>query len=277
MLNRMLIVLDVLLLAAAATLGHHLYTVWAASPAATAAADATPAAPLAAASPAAAPAPSTAPPPLTAYAVVAERNLFSPNRSEVTPEPPKPTVPTPTVAAAPPAPKPRLHGVIIGRDGGPRAYLEDPRTRKTFAYTIGDTVAESKVEQIGADRVVLRRGPETFEVLLRDPSKPRPPPLPATPIPGVGAPTMPPGVPAVPPGSPTVPGVAPGAAGEIPATPAPGQAYDPSVQRPTPGAPAPFVPSGPIGRPIIPGRARVPGNIPGAPGVPPRPQPPVNP
>jgi hypothetical protein len=275
MLNRLLIVLDVLLLATAGTLGHYLYQVWTARPAASAAAEGAATAGPAAAAPAGS-ARATPPAPATAYAVVAERNLFSPSRSEVTPEPPKPTVAVPTVAAAPPAPKPRLHGVIIGRDGGPRAYLEDPRTRKTFAYTVGDTVAESRVEQIGTDRVVLRRGPETFEVLLRDPSKPRPPPVPAAPAPGM--PTMPPGVPTVP----MVPGGVPGAGTpEIPAVAAPGQAYDPLMQQPAmpgPGQP-PVIPGrpGPSGRPIIPGRSRVPGAIPSPPGVPPRPQPPGNP
>jgi hypothetical protein len=37
-------------------------------------------------------------------------------------------------------------------------------------------VADSRVEQIDADRVLMRRRGESFEVLLRDPSKPKPAP-----------------------------------------------------------------------------------------------------
>jgi hypothetical protein len=111
-------------------------------------------------------------PPLAAFEVIAERNLFSPTRSEVVPEPPARSAPS---AAAPPAPKPRLYGVVLLPDGRARAYLEDVQRRRVFAYSVGDTVADAKVEQIRPDRVVLRRGRETFEVLLQDPTKPRTP------------------------------------------------------------------------------------------------------
>jgi len=109
--------------------------------------------------------------PLTAFAVVAERNLFSPTRTETAPEPPRPA--TGAGAPAPPAPKPRLYGIVLLAEGRGRAYLEDAQRRRVFAYSVGDLVGDARLEQIKPDRVVLRRGGETFEVLLADPSKPR--------------------------------------------------------------------------------------------------------
>lgn len=121
-----------------------------------------------------APPPSASAPPSTAgYGVIATKNLFSASRSETAAGP---------VAAA--GPKPVLHGVVLD---GPksRAYLEDPLVKRTFGYAVGDTLGGGRVESIAADRVVIGRGDGSVEVLLRDPSKPRPTP----PAPGpAGAP-----------------------------------------------------------------------------------------
>lgn len=166
MKRRLLLLADALLLVVAAFLGVRLYEAW------TARAPAPPAEPSSSASAeVAAPPAAVAPgPPLTAFNVVAERNLFSPTRSETAPEPPRSAGLTP---AAPPAPKPRLYGVVILAEGRGRAYLEDVQRRKVFSYSVGDLVGDSRLEQIKADRVVLRRAGETFEVLLNDPAKPR--------------------------------------------------------------------------------------------------------
>jgi Type II secretion system protein C len=166
--RRLLLLADALLLVVAAFLGVRLYEAW------TARAPAPPAEPSSSASAeVAAPPAAVAPgPPLTAFNVVAERNLFSPTRSETAPEPPRSAGLTP---AAPPAPKPRLYGVVILAEGRGRAYLEDVQRRKVFSYSVGDLVGDARLEQIKADRVVLRRGGETFEVLLNDPAKPRQP------------------------------------------------------------------------------------------------------
>ncbi len=122
----------------------------------------------------------TAPPPIASaapstagYGVITTKNLFSASRSETAAGP---------VAAA--GPKPVLHGVVLD---GPksRAYLEDPLVKRTFGYAVGDTLGGGRVESIAADRVVIGRGDGSVEVLLRDPSKPRPTP----PAPGpAGAP-----------------------------------------------------------------------------------------
>src|SRR5262249_18710969 len=114
--------------------------------------------------------------PIATYNVVAARNLFSPTRSEA----PAPAAATPS---APPAPKPILHGVIVDENNS-RAWLEDPATKRTFGYAVGDTVGGGRLESIANDRVVITRSEGRVEVLLRDPSKPRPPVPAAVPAPG---------------------------------------------------------------------------------------------
>jgi hypothetical protein len=219
--RRLLLLVDALLVVIAAFLAARLYETW------TARAPAPPTeASSSASAEAAAPPAAVAPgPPLTAFNVVAERNLFSATRTETAPEPPRASAGG--NPAAPPAPKPRLYGVVIVAEGRGRAYLEDVQRRKVFAYSVGDLVGDSRLEQIKSDRVVLRRGAETFEVLLNDPSKPRPtappsgvqsseagrvvrpsptrPPMPVPPIGGIrtpGRPRVPTPIPAPPPPGP---------------------------------------------------------------------------
>jgi hypothetical protein len=243
-LRRLLFLADVLLLVAAGFLVVHLHQVWPESQVVTL----TPSAPagVTAARTSAAPTPTGSPgrPALTAYAVIAERNLFSPSRTETPPEAPRPQVAT---APTPPPPRPRLYGVVLLPDGKSRAYLEDVQRRRVFAYSAGDSVAGSQVEQIRADRVVLRRGTETFEVLLRDPSKPRPAPTPApgpapatpgAPRPPVGAVPGPAGTPGVRPGGPVAPPVPLPPAGVSRRPPVPRGAI-PEAARPEPPDPGP--------------------------------------
>jgi hypothetical protein len=115
--RRILLLADALLLLVATYFGVRLYETWSARSAV---------APVETAPGAAADVPPTQPaasaaPPLTAYAIVAERNLFSPTRNETQPEAPRAaagaTPPTP------PAPKPRLYGVVLLPEGRGRAYL----------------------------------------------------------------------------------------------------------------------------------------------------------
>jgi Type II secretion system protein C len=265
MLNRLFLVLDVLLLVTAGALGVHLYRIWAASPPAAAAPP--PAAPTAPV-PAAAAAPRSASP--ATLGIIAERNLFSPTRSEVAPEPPKPVTATP-MAPVRPVEKPRLYGVVLGTDGGARAYLWDPQTRKVFGYKVGDSLGDSRVEQINPDRVVLRRSGEALEVLLRDPAKPKP-------APAVPAPVAVPGVPGSP-GMPQFPGQFPGAPGQatspIPqAVPGqPGSEGAPTFTPPAVGGPTfptqrPGAPAYPVRPPV-----RIPPGQPAGPRSPAQPQP----
>lgn len=133
-----------------------------------------------------------APPVVAAsYAVVASRNLFSPSRSE--------GAAGPAVTAGP---RPFLHGVVM--DGAKsRAFLEDPVAKRTFGYSVGDTVAGGRVQSISGDRVIIARPDGLLEILLQDPAKPRP--VTAAPVAAPGAAAAPPGVPA----SRRLPGAAP--------------------------------------------------------------------
>jgi hypothetical protein len=102
-----------------------------------------------------------------AYGVIAARTLFNPSRSETT-----------AVVAAPAAPvaKPILHGVVV--DGAKsRAFLEDPAFKRVAGYSVGDAVGGGTIQKIADDRVVIVRPEGPFEVLLQDPSKPRPAPV----------------------------------------------------------------------------------------------------
>jgi len=158
-----------------------------------------------------APPPSASAPPSTAgYGVIATKNLFSASRSEAAAGP---------VAAT--GPKPVLHGVVLD---GPksRAYLEDPLVKRTFGYAVGDTLGGGRVESIAADRVVIGRGDGSVEVLLRDPSKPRPTP----PAPGPAG-ASPAG--AAPSGTATTPSATPPTNEPAPAPRGPG--FGPRAQR----------------------------------------------
>jgi hypothetical protein len=182
------------------------------------------------------------------YGVVASRNLFSPTRAESPPA---------TPASAPVAregPKPFLHGVILD-DVKSRAFLEDPATKRTYGYSVGDAVGGGRLQRIGADRVVIARPEGSVEILLRDPAKPRPAPPQATaPTAGRGqaprAPGQPPGGPGASPGAAPPAPVAPGpVGGPVPTTQAPGapgqtSGQPPIVQPPIvqpPGGPTPAV------------------------------------
>ena len=156
------------------------------------------------------PSSASAPPSTAGYGVIATKNLFSASRSETAAGP---------VAAA--GPKPVLHGVVLD---GPksRAYLEDPLVKRTFGYTVGDTLGGGRVESIAADRVVIGRGDGSVEVLLRDPSKPRP--TPPAPGPAAGAPAG-----AAPSGTATTPSATPPTNEPAPAPRGPG--FGPRAER----------------------------------------------
>jgi Type II secretion system protein C len=166
---------------------------------------------------------------IAAYGVIASRNLFTATRSEA---PPPQAAPPPP----PPAPKPILHGVIVDEVKS-RAWLEDPATKRTFGYTVGDTVGGGRLERIAADRVVIARPEGAVEVLLRDPSKPRP----------AAAPAGPP-APARPPARATAPGVAPGGAVPLP-SPAPTAEGPPPTPAGQPPAPPPLLRRPAVGTP----------------------------
>ena len=134
--------------------------------------------------------------PAQAYSMIANRNLFSPTRSET---PGTGPAGGPTINIV----KPSLHGVVL-REGAPIAYLEDPLTKRIAGYRIGDPIAGGTVQTISADAVLIARPDGVVDVRLRDPSKPKPPaPAPVGQSPVQGQPI--PGLSPVP-GQPPVPG-----------------------------------------------------------------------
>jgi len=178
------------------------------------------------------------------YSAVVAKNLFSPTRTDA---------PAGAIAAAPTAPRPFLLGVVLA-DGGSRAYLQDPTTRKVFGYGLGDTVAGGRLEAIREDRVVIARPEGTIEVMLRDPSKPRPPApvAPAAPRPAEdpgAAPPAAPGARPVPPGVPpqTFPQLTP----QTP-VPTPGVAPDAGPRGPQPLPPDFLRRRSPLAPPTVP-------------------------
>ncbi|HXJ80676.1 MAG TPA: hypothetical protein VMS64_18600 [Candidatus Methylomirabilis sp.] len=153
-----------------------------------------------------------APPPedkLVNYNVIVAKHLFNPARTEgaAAPAPPAPPLP----------PKPMLLGVVVDPDlSKSRAYLEEATTKRVLGYKIGDSVAGGRLDQITDDKVVIVRPDGAVDVLLRDPSKPKPLPNGAPGAPGATGPQ--PGGP-IPPGV-TPPGVVPQARpGEPPIVP----------------------------------------------------------
>ena len=113
-------------------------------------------------------------PGMDAFGVIAARNLFNPGRRE-------------TAAVAVSVAKPILHGVVI-HGAQSRAYLEDPTAKRVAGYSVGDTMGGGKILKIADDRVVIARPEGLIEVLLQDPSKPRPAPTATTVPAGAAAP-----------------------------------------------------------------------------------------
>jgi len=192
--------------------------------------------------------------------VIAEKNIFNPERKEFSS--------LPLGVAARPVTRPQivLHGVVISGEfqsatiqNPGRALMKGERETKTIK--IGESVGEYKLAKILPDRIVMEGGEDSFEVLLHDPRSPkrrldvRTPTTPATVTsavpsaapPGVPRPTPPAAV--MPPASP-VPGGAPPAVVPRPATPVPvprAQGTLPEGIYPSPGQPtttpaAPTVP-----------------------------------
>jgi hypothetical protein len=148
------------------------------------------------------PAAAAAPKSPEVYAIIADENLFNPARSEKA-----------SVAVA--VVKPILHGIVIEGTKS-RAFLEDPTLKRVGAYSVGDAVSGGTLQKIADDRVVIARPEGLVEVLLQDPSKPKPVPVAAAGPPVTAAPRA-----APPEGIPSGPAVAvpPPAPGAVPTGP----------------------------------------------------------
>jgi len=115
-------------------------------------------------------------PPESDYAVVREKNLFSPDRKEFVPEEveePEPEVKKVSLSGK----KITLYGVIMA--GNQKSALINNFERKTPGerdsrwVKIGDTVEGMKISNIRKDSILLIKGDEKYEVLLYDKTKNR--------------------------------------------------------------------------------------------------------
>ncbi|HAM51108.1 MAG TPA: hypothetical protein DCP92_10620 [Nitrospiraceae bacterium] len=105
------------------------------------------------------------------FSIIAEQNLFHPDR----------TIPVEKVAA-PPLPQPEfvLYGILITDDAGV-AYLEDKkaplntpgRGKRQLPLRKGETLSGFTLKEIETDKVVMVRGEEQTLVYLNDQHKPK--------------------------------------------------------------------------------------------------------
>lgn len=117
-------------------------------------------------------------PPDSNYGIVADKNLFSPNRSEVIPEKAKP--------GAEPGPLKIsekmifLYGVVLMGDQK-KALISNPeagsqagkKPAKDKWVKVGDTLGNFSVAEIAKDRITLANGANKHEILLYDKNKPK--------------------------------------------------------------------------------------------------------
>ena len=94
---------------------------------------------------------------------IANRNLFSPSRSETASRD----------AKAAPLARPNLYGVVIG-DENSIAYLQDPVSKRVFGHRVGDAIAGAVVTAISADGVVLSSRNGTITIGMQHLSPPPP-------------------------------------------------------------------------------------------------------
>src|SRR5262245_30281825 len=66
-----------------------------------------------------------------------------------------------------------LQGVVVDGATG-RAFIEEPNTRRVAGFSVGDMVAGGAIQQIADDRVIIATPTGLMEILLRDPSRPKP-------------------------------------------------------------------------------------------------------
>lgn len=103
--------------------------------------------------------------------VIAEKNIFHPDRKEFD---------LPAAVPAKPAARPsiQLFGVLISNDlkavsiANPSKPLPKGE-RETKMMKIGDRVGDYQLTQIMADRIILEAPGDTYEVLLYDPKSPK--------------------------------------------------------------------------------------------------------
>ncbi|MDH4268327.1 MAG: hypothetical protein OEW45_22095 [Deltaproteobacteria bacterium] len=111
------------------------------------------------------------PPLRESFTVIAEKNIFHPDRKEFS----LLTVESAKLKVRPPL---QLYGVMIANDVQTASIANPTKPlpkgeRETKTIKIGDQVGDYKLTQILPDRIVLEAPGDTYEVLLYDPKSPK--------------------------------------------------------------------------------------------------------
>jgi general secretion pathway protein N len=115
-------------------------------------------------------------PPASDYGEITARPLFIAERR---PEPPPPEETTPGIPAAGSEQKPMLIGVMIAPESTVALLRPEEPNAKVLRVKPGESVGDWRLETILPNRVVLRKGQATRELLLERPKKPAKPKAPA--------------------------------------------------------------------------------------------------
>jgi hypothetical protein len=111
-------------------------------------------------------------PPRQSFDVIAEKNIFNPDRKEFSIQA------TPGISKSITRPPIILYGVVIAGDYQMASIVNPGRPlhkgeREIKTITIGESVGEYKLTKIMPDRIVLEGGEDSFEILLYDPRSPK--------------------------------------------------------------------------------------------------------
>ena len=198
---------------------------------------------------------------IASYILIAEKNLFSPERKDFPIVKPSVAEPAKPVKKPPVRPKIILYGVTLSGDYRAASLVSQGRPlqkgeRETLTVKLGERIGEYKLANITPDRIKLETEEDSFEVLLYDSTTPKKrmdvrteikpatiisvQPTPSGPIPGPGVPGIPAPVPQPVPGTPGRPVppkeiVAPTPSVPTPATPVPKPST--TTTAPTPSRP----------------------------------------
>jgi len=111
-------------------------------------------------------------PPRQSFDVIAEKNIFNPDRQEFS------TQATPGMTKPITRPPIILYGVVIAGDYQMASIVNPGRPlhkgeREIKTIKVGESVGEYKLTKIMPDRIVLEGGEDSFEILLYDPKSPK--------------------------------------------------------------------------------------------------------
>ncbi len=202
---------------------------------------------------------------IASYVLIAEKNLFNPERKDFPIVKPSVVEPAKAVKKPPVRPKIILYGVTLSGDYRAASLVNQGRPlqkgeRETLTVKLGERIGEYKLANITSDRIRLEAEEDSFEVLLYDSTTPKKRMGIRTEIkPATIISTQPAQGPTPVPGIPGIPASVPQPTPAIPARPIPPKETivpTPSGPMPTTSVPAPGPVPAPAPTPSRPGRIR---------------------